>query len=241
LRGGPRGFRPGFPCPAVLRYLSRKTAQFRVRGCYPLRPGFPSGSTITQFCNFPTRRQADQARPYNPRTTTTAVYHIARVWALPFSLATTQGVEVSFLSSGYLDVSVPLLASSCPMYSGTGTRALPRVSFLIRKSPDQRLVSTSPRHIAAAHVLHRLLAPRHPPCALILLIEKNMLLMSLWSFQGARGLGVVYKHTSAHLQRSPLRPLHKPATPISQNSTAYWRTIPPRWNVPRASTRSTLI
>src|ERR1044071_3905300 len=22
LRGGPRGFRPGFPCPAVLRYLS---------------------------------------------------------------------------------------------------------------------------------------------------------------------------------------------------------------------------
>ena len=188
MRGGPRGFRPGFPCPAVLRYLSRKTAQFRVRGCYPLRPGFPSGSTITQFCNFPTRRQTDQARPYNPRTTTTAVYHIARVWALPFSLATTQGVEVSFLSSGYLDVSVPLLASSCPMYSGMGTRALPRVSFLIRKSPDQRLVSTSPRHIAAAHVLHRLLAPRHPPCALILLIEKNMLLMSLWSFQGAREL-----------------------------------------------------
>jgi hypothetical protein len=174
LRGGPRGFRPGFPCPAVLRYLSRKAAQFRVRGCYPLWPGFPSGSAITQLCNFPTRRQTDQARPYNPRTTTTAVYHIARVWALPFSLATTQGVEVSFLSSGYLDVSVPQLASSCPMYSGTGTRALPRVSFLIRKSPDQRLVSTSPRHIAAAHVLHRLLAPRHPPCALILLIEKNM-------------------------------------------------------------------
>ena len=174
MRGGPRGFRPGFPCPAVLRYLSRKAAQFRVRDCYPLWSGFPSGSAITQLCNFPTRRQADQARPYNPRTTTTAVYHIARVWALPFSLATTQGVEVSFLSSGYLDVSVPLLASSCPMYSGMGTRALPRVSFLIRRFPDQRLVSTSPRLIAAAHVLHRLLAPRHPPCALILLIEKNM-------------------------------------------------------------------
>ncbi len=59
------------------------------------------------------------------------------------------------------------------MYSGTGTRALPRVSFLIRRSPDQRSVSTSPGLIAAAHVLHRLLAPRHPPCALILLIRKN--------------------------------------------------------------------
>ena len=173
MRGGPRGFRPGFPCPAVLRYLSRKAAQFRVRDCYPLWSGFPSGSAITQLCNFPTRRQADQARPYNPRTTTTAVYHIARVWALPFSLATTQGVEVSFLSSGYLDVSVPQLASTCPMDSDRSTRALPRVSFLIRRSRDQRSVSTSPGLIAAAHVLHRLLAPRHPPCALVLLIEKN--------------------------------------------------------------------
>src|SRR5690242_20306822 len=72
------------------------------------------------------------------------------------------------------------------MYSGRGTRALPRVSFLIRRSPDQRLVSTSPGLIAATHVLRRLLAPRHPPCALILLIRKNTC-MSLWSFQGARG------------------------------------------------------
>ena len=69
--------------------------------------------------------------------TTAAAFDIMEVWADPFSLATTQGVEVSFLSSGYLDVSVPQLASSYPMYSGTGTRALPRVSFLIRKSWDQ--------------------------------------------------------------------------------------------------------
>ncbi len=59
------------------------------------------------------------------------------------------------------------------MYSGRSTRALPRVGFPIRTSRDQRLVSTSPGLFAAAHVLHRLLAPRHPPCALILLIEKN--------------------------------------------------------------------
>jgi hypothetical protein len=35
------------------------------------------------------------------------------------------------------------------------------------------LVSTSSGLIAATHVLHRLSAPRHPPRALILLIEKN--------------------------------------------------------------------
>src|SRR3954453_9111165 len=31
---------------------------------------------------------------------------------------------------------------------------------------DQRSVGSSPRLIAASHVLHRLLVPRHPPCAL---------------------------------------------------------------------------
>ena len=32
------------------------------------------------------------------------------------------------------------------------------------------VVCTYPRLIAACHVLHRLLAPRHPPCALSILI-----------------------------------------------------------------------
>ena len=40
------------------------------------------------------------------------------------------------------------------------------VGFPIRKCPDQSLLSSSPNHIAACHVLHRLLVPRHPPNAL---------------------------------------------------------------------------
>ena len=36
----------------------------------------------------------------------------------------------------------------------------------IRTPSDQRSVGSSPRLIAASHVLHRLLVPRHPPCAL---------------------------------------------------------------------------
>ena len=59
------------------------------------------------------------------------------------------------------------------MDSVQGTRALPRVGFPIRKSSDQSLFSSSPRLIAAVHVLHRLLVPRHPPCALILLSVEN--------------------------------------------------------------------
>ena len=179
MRGGPRGFRPGFPCPAVLRYLRSEAVRFRLRGRYPLRRAVPCTSPTTQLCNSPTRRQADQLRPYNPATTTAAAYHVATVWALPLSLATTQGVEVSFLSSGYLDVSVPQLAAPRPMYSDGSTTALPVVGFPIRKSRGQRLVSTSPELIAAAHVLLRLLAPRHSPCALILLIEKNSLVTAM--------------------------------------------------------------
>ena len=48
--------------------------------------------------------------------------------------------------------------------------ALPVPGFPIRKSPDQCSLSNSPKLIAASHVLHRLLAPRHPPCALSSLI-----------------------------------------------------------------------
>ena len=187
MRGGPRGFRPGFPCPAVLRNSRNEAVQFRLRGRYPLRRAVPCASPTTHLCNSSTRRQADHPEPYNPAATTAAACHIATVWALPLSLATTQGVEVSFLSSGYLDVSVPQLASSHPMYSDASTSALPLVGFPIRRSRGQRSVSTSPGLIAAAHVLHRLLAPRHPPCALSLLIVKNTL-SQLWSFQGAREL-----------------------------------------------------
>jgi hypothetical protein len=76
------------------------------------------------------------------------------------------------------------------MDSVQGTRALPRVGFPIRKSPDRCLFSGSPRLIAAVHVLHRLLVPRHPPCALVLLSSRRTSSrehqLPLCSFQGTR-------------------------------------------------------
>src|ERR671918_390361 len=84
------------------------------------------------------------------------------------------------------------------MYSGTGTRALPRVGFPIRTSRDHRMVSSSPGLFAAAHVLHRLLAPRHPPCALSLLIRKNTLCCRYGVFK-------------VHADRTNARPAEMPA------------------------------
>jgi hypothetical protein len=39
--------------------------------------------------------------------------------------------------------------------------------------PGSKVVCTSPRLIAAYRVLHRLLVPRHPPCALCSLAKKG--------------------------------------------------------------------
>jgi hypothetical protein len=188
--------------------------RFRLRGRYPLWRAVPCTSPTTQLCDSPIRRQTDQLKPYNTATTTAAAYHVVTVWADPLSLATTQGVEVSFLSSGYLDVSVPQLASTHPMDSGASTTALPVVGFPIRKSRDQRSVSTSPGLIAAAHVLHRLLAPRHPPCALSLLIVKNTLVL-LWSFQGARETGSPYARKPAGAGLSKLNSAQRAPLPGS--------------------------
>jgi hypothetical protein len=74
------------------------------------------------------------------------------------------------------------------MDSGRGTRALPRVGFPIRTSRGQWMVSSSPGLFAAAHVLHRLLAPRHPPCALVLLIMKNTVFATMEFSRCARAV-----------------------------------------------------
>src|ERR671916_626750 len=56
-----------------------------------------------------------------------------------------------------------------PMYSACGNAALPALGFPIRESTDHRLFSAYPWLIAAVHALLRLLVPRHPPCALLIL------------------------------------------------------------------------
>ena len=47
-----------------------------------------------------------------------------------------------------------------------GDWGLPQPSFLIQKSPDQRLFASFPELIAGYHVFRRLSMPRHPPYTL---------------------------------------------------------------------------
>ena len=55
------------------------------------------------------------------------------------------------------------------MCSARDNAALPTLGSPIRESTGQRPFNASPWLIAVVHALHRLLVPRHPPCALTIL------------------------------------------------------------------------
>ncbi len=106
-----------------------------------------------------------------------------RFGLIPFRSPLLRDSLFVFFSSGYLDVSVHPVPSTGPMYSDLGTSALPLVGFPIRTSSDQGLFGASPRLFAACHVLRRLLAPRHPPYALISLALMLALAMEFPRFK----------------------------------------------------------
>ena len=90
------------------------------------------------------------------------------VWALPVSLAATPGIDVSFSSSGYLDVSVHRVPSVHLCIQCTVTGVLP-AGFPHSDICGSMDICSSPQLFAAYHVFLRLLVPRHPPCALFCL------------------------------------------------------------------------
>ena len=97
-----------------------------------------------------------QSEPRNARTP---------VWALSRSLAATFGIDVSFSSSGYLDVSVHRVPGVWLWIHHTSLKVyLSR--FPHSEISGSKDICSSPKLIAAYHVFHRLLVPRHPPCAL---------------------------------------------------------------------------
>ena len=88
------------------------------------------------------------------------------VWPLPRSLAATCGIDLSFSSSGYLDVSVhrvPLHA----LWIGAWIHEVCSCGFPHSEISGSLDICSSPKLIAACHVFLRPLVPRHPPCALI--------------------------------------------------------------------------
>ena len=88
------------------------------------------------------------------------------VWALPVSLAATQGIEFSFSSRSYLDVSVHCVYRLTAMYSLLRQSSTKMIGFPHSEISGSKCTYHSPKHIGVSPVLHRLLVPRHSPCAL---------------------------------------------------------------------------
>ena len=88
------------------------------------------------------------------------------VWPLPRSLATTCGISVDVFSSPYLDVSVQAVPHVYLLIQYTLMRYC-RTGFPHSDISGSKLICSSPKLFAAYHVFHRLLVPRHPPCALL--------------------------------------------------------------------------
>ena len=102
-----------------------------------------------------------QSEPHGART---------MVWAPPVSLAATSGIDVSFFSSGYLDVSVHRVPLRT-LWIGVRIHEVRSCGFPHSEICGSMDMCSSPQLFAAYHVFHRLLVPRHPPCALLRFIS----------------------------------------------------------------------
>ena len=181
MRVGPRCFGQDSSCPALLRWRPR-APRLPLRGFHPLRPAFPrrSGSL-----------KAALGRSYYPAHASTRT-----VWAPPFSLAATRGIDSFFL-----------LLRVLRCFSSPGSpRLMPVTGLQPAGLPHSEMRGSvhacrSPRLFAACRVLLRLRKPRHPPSALFSLLSVNLLrnlsrrmpmklrpAAAIWSYDHSAGL-----------------------------------------------------
>ena len=126
--------------------------------CFPFMYGaFTLSGWLSQ--NHSTRI-AESIMRSEPRSARTPV------WPLSISLAATLEIDkFSFSSSPYLDVSVQAVPLHT-LWIGVWMHEVCSCGFPHSDISGSRDICSSPKLFAAYHVFHRLLVPRHPPCAL---------------------------------------------------------------------------
>ena len=155
MEDGPPRFPRSFTCSAVLRN----------RQCHYSTSGTRLSLSLAKLPSlFPYLIMDHLMTALQPRTVETA-----RFGLIPFRspllwesrLISTPPATEMFHFTGFALQDLCIQSSS--------NRTLLLLGFPIRKSTGQSLFGDSPPHIAAYHVLHRFLAPRHPPSALNIL------------------------------------------------------------------------
>ena len=155
MRGGPRSFPQGFSCPVVLWILP-----------------WCSSSAYGALTLFGCPSQAHSASSHTHLCSPEPPHARMRVWAPPVSLAATPGIDVSFrkifsfLSSGYLDVSVRRVPS-LKLWIHFKVTEFSSAGFPHSDIHVSLPVCGSSWLFAAYRVLLRLPVPRHPPRAFL--------------------------------------------------------------------------
>ena len=149
LEGGPSDFPQGFSCLVVL-WIPLAAYHFPVRGFHSLRPDFPDSSgndsahllrSLTPACTHAGLGSSHFARRYFGNRCFFLFLWLLRCFSSPGSFHT-------------LWIGVWILEAFSSRFPHSD----------ISGSMD---ICSSPKLFAAYHVFHRLLVPRHPPCALI--------------------------------------------------------------------------
>ena len=146
----PRVSRYSGYCPLVFRFMYE---------------AFTLSGRLSQNLSITINQYVSQSEPQIARNL---------VWALSLSLAATKEIDVSFSSSGYLDVSVPRVPPAWLCIHHTVVKVC-LTGFPHSEICGSLDICSSPQLIAAYHVFLRLLVPRHPPCALIRLTFLHLL------------------------------------------------------------------
>jgi hypothetical protein len=125
--------------PPYLGTQSENYTRFRLRDCHPLWSDFPDGFTYHASGSLDRLLRVIPIAPHNPEWT-----RVHSVWAIPLSLATTDGITVCFLFLRVLRCFTSPGLPPAAMDSLQAVTVLPATGFPIRTSTDQSLVSGSP-------------------------------------------------------------------------------------------------
>ena len=126
------------------------SARLSCTGLSPSLAGFPKTFPLNSLNQF---------RGPNPGM------HARRFGLFPFRSPLLWKSHVVFFSSGYLDVSVHQVPDAWLCIHHTTTEVC-SARFPHSEISGSKCICHSPKLFAAYHVFHRLLVPRHPPCAL---------------------------------------------------------------------------
>ncbi len=173
LGGGPPRFTRDFTGPVLLGIPPGSRLSFAYGGVTLCAYAFQTSSATRTIFYFLPDQQLWLGGPTTPITQRLPAMTRNRFGLFPFRSPLLRESLLLSLPVGTEMFHFPTLPppALCVQAGAMGHYA--PSGFPIRKSPDRSLVADSPGLIAGSYVLHRLLVPRHPPCALTNLANTN--------------------------------------------------------------------